>query len=371
MKVVVAHVPAGSGHQRAAEAIAFSLGTLAPEASVVLLNGLDGMDALYRWTFTRGYLGMIHRWPLVWGAAYGLSDWRLLRPLAERLHRISNAWHGRPLEEILRSHQPDVIVGTHFFPMEVAAWMKRSGRISARLITVITDLIAHSVWVVPGIDRYVVGSAASKEDLRSRGVSEERIQVLGVPIDPRFGQEGDRRALCTRLGLNPEQFTVLVASGGFGTGPVTDLIRFLGRVQEPMQVLVVSGKNPDLFQQLERMRRQIHHAMKVYGFVSNMHELMAVSNIMLSKPGGLSCAEAMARGLPLLLVAAIPGQESRNARVTVRMGTALQVTDLRGLPSLIGELRRQPARLLAMARRAKEMAHPEAASAVARLALLP
>lgn len=371
MKVVVTHVPAGSGHEQAAGAVAFSLSTLAPEVSVVLLNALDGMDGAYQWTFTRGYLGMVNRWPAVWGAAYGLADWKPLRRLAQTLHRISNAWHGRAFESILLSHRPDVIVGTHFFPMEVAGFLKRSGRLSARLITVVTDFLPHSVWVAPGIDRYVVASASTKEDLARRGVPESRIQVLGIPIDPRFGQPSERRALAGKLGLDPERFTVLVASGGFGTGPVFDLVRSLNRVREPMQVLVVSGKNPDLFQRLEKMRSSFPHTMKVYGFVSNMHELMSVSDIMVSKPGGLSCAEAMAEGLPLLLVAAIPGQESRNARIMVRMGTALEVPQPRRLPSLIEELRSQPARLLATARRAKEMALPESASAIARLALSP
>ncbi len=371
MKIVVTHVPAGSGHQRAAEAIAFSLSTQAPGTSVVLLNALDGADPIYQWSFTRGYIGLIDGCPAAWGAAYGITDWKPIRPLSQMLHRLSNAWHGRALESILLSHRPDVVIGTHFFPMEVAGHLKRSGRLSAQLITVMTDLLGHSVWIAPGIDRYVVGSAVSKEDLIRRGVADQQIHVLGIPIDPHFGEESDRRSLAGKLGLDPERFTVLVASGGSGTGPVCDLVRSLRRIQEPMQVLVVAGKNPDLFQRLERMRQEIHHSMKVYGFVSNMHELMAVSNIMVSKPGGLSCAEAMARGLPLLLVAAIPGQESRNARVMVRMGTALQVKGLRGLPSWIGELRRRPARLLAMARRAKEMAHPEAASAVARMALFP
>ena len=132
MKVLVAHVPAGAGHEKAAEAIALALQRVRPETETILLNGLEGMSSAYQWCFTQGYLNLIHRTPLLWGAAYYLADLKGLAWVAYKLHRFSNASYGRGLEGIVLRHNPDVLIGTHFFPMEVASFLKTRGRLSAR-----------------------------------------------------------------------------------------------------------------------------------------------------------------------------------------------------------------------------------------------
>ena len=266
-------------------------------------------------------------------------------------------------------HQPDVFIATHFFPAEVASYLKLKGRLSARLITVITDYLPHAVWICPGTDLYVVGSNVTKNELVDRGVAEEKVQVLGIPTDPKFSQRSDRRALAQRLGVDPERFTVLICSGGFGTGPMEQLFRILSAVSEPIQALIVTGKNTALFHRLEGLRSSIPHALKIYGFVNNMDELMDVSDLMITKPGGLSCAEAMTKGLPMILSSPIPGQESRNAQIVQRIGSAILAENVVRIPSLIQELRSNPARLQEMAQKGREASFPDAAFNVARIAL--
>ncbi len=369
MKIVVTHVPAGAGHQRAAEAVHGVLTQTHPEATVVLLNALDGVDPSYRWAFTRGYLGLIDGCSALWGAAYRLSDGLPFRHGITRIHRWSNAWHGRKLESLLLGHQPDVIIGTHFFPMEVAGFLKSRGRLQARLITVITDYLPHLVWTAKGVDLYAVACAETRQELVRRDVAEEKIRVVGIPIDSQFHRQEDRAALAAKLGLERDRFTVLIASGGFGNGPVPKLVETFLSIPESLQLLIVAGKNNSLFRQLEQMRRQTHHRVKVYGFVRNMHELMSVSDVMVTKPGGLSCAEAMAKGLPMVLIVPIPGQETRNARFIARSGAGVLAPSLQAVPVILNELRRNPKRLQEMAHRGREIARPEAASAVARLAV--
>lgn len=369
MKVVVTHVPAGSGHEKAAEAVSIALRQISPGTEIVLLNALDGMSAWYQWSFTQGYLDLIHRHPKLWGLAYHLLDLRGLAWAAYRLHRLSNALHGKILEEILLRRKPDVVVGTHFFPMEVAAYLKRKRRLHARLITVLTDFLPHSVWISPCIDTYVVGSPISRQALLARGIPAERIQVLGIPINPKFSLPLNRSEIQTRLGLRPDRPTLLFCSGGFGTGPVAEFLLALARVQDLLQVLVVTGKNSALLRRLERLREKIPHPVKLYGFVDNMEELMTASDLLVTKPGGLSCAEAMAKGLPLLLVSPIPGQETRNARLLEQHGIAVQARSLKEFPTLVEQLLGDPGRRQEMARRGKAASFPDAASSVARWVL--
>ena len=367
MKTLVTYVPAGSGHEKAAEAICTTLRENDPSAETILLNGLDGMSAWYQWSFTQGYLDMIHRMPVLWGAAYHLLDIRDLAWAAYKLHRISNASHGKKLETILERYRPDAVVGTHFFPMEVAAYLKTKGRIQARLITVITDFLPHSVWISPGIDRYAVAAEWTREELLRRGVAPEKIQVTGIPIHPKFSRKGNRQELAKKLGLRVDQWTVLIGAGGFGTGPVDRLVDTFARISEPLQILVVTGKNTALLRRLEAARERSHHNVVLYGFVDNMDELMDVSDLMVTKPGGLSCAEAMAKGLPMLLNSPIPGQEARNARLLEQAGIAMQALRLEDLPRQIGELRKDPSRLRTMAELGRRASFPRAAETVARM----
>ena len=368
MKVLVTHVPAGSGHEKAAEAVSNAVRKIRPDAEVTLMNGLDGMSSAYQWAFTQGYLGVIHKYPALWGAAYHLLDLQGLALGAYKLHRLGNASHGKVLEGILMRHNPDVCIATHFFPAEVASYLKMKGLLKAKLITVITDYMPHSVWISLGTDAYVVGMELTKQELVRRGIPPEKIHVLGIPTDPKFGRKGDRQAVAARLGLDPEMFTLLIVSGGFGTGPVEPLVHALRNIREPLQALVITGKNTALYHRLENLRSTFPHNLKVYGFVDNMDELMDVSDLFVTKPGGLSCTEAMMKGLPMVLVAPIPGQEIRNAWIIEKFGAAVLAGPVKKAPGIIQELRRDPARLKEMAHRGSSAGRPNAAMETARLA---
>ncbi|MBI3332509.1 MAG: hypothetical protein HYZ93_00240 [Candidatus Omnitrophica bacterium] len=368
MKAVVTYVPAGSGHQRAAEAIHQALTEQGDSTRPTLLDALDGADAGYRWAFTRGYLNLIDRNPLVWSLLYHLTDLSLLSRAVQLLHRLNNRWHGRGLEKILLDERPDAVVATHFFPAEVASHLKSRGGCSFRLITVITDYLPHALWIAPGVDAYAVASPQSREALIRRGVPPERIHVLGIPIHPRFAGRADRIPLAHQLGLDPERFTLLIGSGGAGTGPVTSIVASLDAVRQPIQILVVAGKNAALFESLEKLRARIRHPIKVYGFIDNMDELMDVSDLIITKPGGLTCAEALAKGLPLFLTAPIPGQESRNARLLEEMGTAVWIRRIKEIPQRLSGFLETPQRLERLRQKAREAARPQAALEIARLA---
>lgn len=369
MKILVAHVPAGSGHERAAQAVVAGFAQFNHTIDAVLLDAIQGGDPYYRWAFTQGYTRLISQAPFLWGLMYYLTDCPILTRLSQKLHRLENARHGKGFEKLLLSAQPDAIIATHFFPIEVAAFLKRTGRLSSRVIAVITDYLPHALWIAPGVDRYVVGFPETKEELIKRGVAPEQISVLGIPIDPKFSKQNDRVNLAKRLGLMAGCFTVLIASGGLGTGPIVSLVKTLGRVKEKMQLLVVTGKNASLFKRLSTLGPQTPHSMKVYGFVHNMDELMDLADLMLTKPGGLSCTEAMAKGLPFVLICPIPGQESRNGWLLSKMGVAAWAGGLQNLPGILLKLRREPQRLQTLAEKGKAAARPHAALEIAALAV--
>jgi processive 1,2-diacylglycerol beta-glucosyltransferase len=369
MKVVVTYAPAGVGHQRASEAVVEAIHRLNPNCQTILINALDGSDPFYRWAFTKGYQLTIERMPLVWMLLYHFSDIRLLSRWAGRIHRLSNARHAQGLARLFNDLDPDVIIGTHFLPMEVAGFLKAQRAIGARVISVLTDYLPHRFWISEGIDAYVVAGPLSKEELIRRGVPASRIHPLGIPIMPAFLEEEDRTAVAQRLGLDPQRFTVLLISGGLGTGPMAALVKAFLHLSEKLQLIVVCGKNQALLHTLERLRPTIPHKLILYGFTHSVHTLMSVADVVVTKPGGLTCAEALAKGLPMVFLTPIPGQEVRNARYLVSEKVALWVSSPKEAVSFVDQLRRHPDRLDRLRREALRIAKPQAAWDIARLAI--
>lgn len=363
MTFVATYASAGEGHRRAAEALA-----QAPQGDTVELRDcLIGSAAWFRWTYTEGYLRLVRSFPMVWGGLYAATDrWGGCLWLRS-LRRWGNARQGRALEEWLVAAQPSALITTHFFPVEVACALKRTGQLRSKILCVITDWLPHTFWICPEVDHYAVAAEATREMLIHRGVPTDRVTVTGIPIRRAFAEPLDRAEAARRLGIDPERFTLLIGSGGFGVGPLQGLASALAQARGPYQLLVVAGRNLALQKTLEAVRRRIPHPMKVYGFIQNMESLMAASDLLISKTGGLTCAEAMAKGLPMIAVAPIPGQETRNATVLIKEGAAIRLRRLQDLPRWIEELR-HPERLEPLRAAARRLGRPHAAEAVLKIA---
>ncbi len=365
--LVATYAAAGEGHRRASEAVA-AAAAWRQDVTVTLRDCLEGSAAWFRWIYTQGYLTLVRRAPACWGALYEFMNVVGAARGLRALRRLGNHGQEGAFVAWLLDRQPDVVVATHFFPVEVVAALKRRGRLRTKLLCVITDWMPHSFWLAPEVDRYAVASETTRQALLRRGIPNDRITVTGIPIDCRFAVPLDRATAAARLGLDPTRRTILVGSGGFGLGPVEALVRVLGTVRGPYQLLVVAGRNEALRRAVEGLRARIPHPMTVYGFVHNMDELMAAADLLISKSGGLTCAEAMARRLPMLVVSPIPGQETRNSAVLSREGAAAPLRRVAEIVPYVERLQR-PDGLAVMAAAARRLGRPEAAQAVLDTAL--
>ena len=338
MKIIVVYASSGAGHQKAAEAV-YQVLSGRREMTVRLIDSLEYTTPLFRLLYPRLYLFLVRHLPLVWGFFYDGLNFTLIGPLLKRLRRGLNAMNGRRLENFFLSEKPDVIVSTHFFGTEVASALKKRGKLKSRLITIVTDLAVHSVWVSSQVDAYVVGSVDTQESLMRRRVPSEKIALLGIPIHPIFEKEEERASLTRKLGVDPQRFTVLIASGGFGVGPIGTLVARLSR-NEQLQLLVVCGHNRSLYRRLASRVAPLKGRVFLYGFVDNIHELMSVSDCMVSKSGGLTMSEALAKKLPTFILYPIPGQETGNRDVLVRHHVAIPVASIPGLEKHFEDLDR-------------------------------
>ena len=242
-------------------------------------------------------------------------------------------------------------------------------------MVIITDLFPHRVWFAEPAEAFVVGASPTYELCRQRGIAAQRLHLLGIPVSASFAAPLDREAALRALGLKPGRRTVLIAGGGMGVGPIAELVGRLlvmdaDRAQR-LQLIVVCGDHDQLRRSLDRLSRQARMPIRVFGFVETMAELMRMSDLLVTKAGGLTITEALATGLPLIICSVIPGQEQLNARYVASQGAAIMA--LRA-PEVIDAIRRlldDPAAVREMQERARALAFPRAAESVVERLILP
>jgi processive 1,2-diacylglycerol beta-glucosyltransferase len=228
-------------------------------------------------------------------------------------------------------------------------------------VSVVTDFEAHALWMDGCVDLYCVAAEETKARLVARGAPAENVVATGIPISARFSAKTDVQAVRRNMGLRDDLPILLVPSGGFGMGPIGQILAQLDKVEREFQTIVVTGKNEELRRELAAQDRK--HPTHVLGYASNMHELMAISDLLLTKPGGLTTSEALAMGKPLFIFNPIPGQEAANSDFLLERGAAAKVNRAEDLPYRLEQLLGTK-KLSEMARAATVLGRPNAARAV-------
>lgn len=314
MKVLILYASAGQGHKKAAEAIHRWLTARQPEADVRFIDVLDHSSGLLRFSYIQAYDFMVRKAQWLWSAVFYATSPRLPLGLSRFFNDLLNRLTAPRLEALIRAEAADLVISTHFLPSQIAACLKRGKKISSRLVTVVTDFGVHPFWEAEGTDLYCVASESTRRQLLQLGAPAESIRVTGIPVDPMYAQSADKIALRRKLGIPEGAFTVLVVTGSFGIGPLEEIA---GLLHLDCHVLVVCARNKALFQRLSGLAIC---NVTVYGFVNNMNELMAASDLAVTKPGGLSSSELLALGTVPVFISAIPGQEMENVRALSREG---------------------------------------------------
>lgn len=369
-RILVLSASVGAGHLRAAEAVTLALRQLAPEATVANVDVLDYTNAAFRKLYARAYLDLVNRAPYLLGYFYDLMDQPTsaehkrdrLRVLVERLNLLA-------LLRFLKAEPWDIVVNTHFLPAEMIAALRKREELTTPQLTVTTDFETHRLWVNQPCDHYFTATEEGAINLQHWGVPAGDITVSGIPIHPAFSQAKDRCECLARQGLEGKRPIVLQLAGGFGVGPVEQLAARLLAIEVPLELVVVAGRNEELKARLEKITPPAQHRLKVLGFTTQMDELMAVADLVVTKPGGLTTSETLARGAAMVVVNPIPGQESRNSDYLLENGAAVKVNNLATLPHKLTQILRDPQRLAQLKANARRLGKPQAAFTVAQMAL--
>ena len=362
MRILIATITAGGGHLAAAAAVDEAWRALHPEDVVERIDLLKFFSPLHRKIHSDGYLKLIERAPELWGMVFAKTDNPKVARSLNKLKRAfpSNSRH--KFERHVKQFRPDIVLCTHYLPLELLGHHRdrRDGH-KPMTVSVITDFEAHALWMDSCVDLYCVAAEETKARLVARGAPPENIVPTGIPIAAKFSSKTDAKAVRKTYGLRDDQRVLLVLSGGFGMGPVAEILAELDKVPKEFQTVVVTGRNEELRRELAAQDRK--HPTHVLGFTSNMHELMAVADLVITKPGGLTSSEALAMGKPLFILNPIPGQEAANSDFLLERGAAGKVNRVEDLSYRIGQLLGSK-KLAEMASAAKLLGRPHAARSV-------
>lgn len=352
-KILILSGNLGDGHKQAAKALLEASAIYAHEAEVQVLDFMELVSPRLHLVSKYIYLKGVDTFPRLYGYLYDKT--REQNMMSQLLKKIAVFGISHLLDRI-HHFQPTIVVST--FPAAAAAMsiLKQNGMVKLPSVTVITDHTDHSYWIHSNTDLYIVGSDPVRRALLRQHISDFQITVTGIPVRSSFCQSYNPVSLREKFGLSLTQPTILIMGGGCGMmgDGVLDLLRS-DSLQTPMQFIIVCGRNEKLRAHLKVILKDSKHRILLTGFVDNIHEWMALSDLIITKPGGLTTSEAIASELPMLLYRPLPGQEKDNAEVLVQAGVALYAKEDYDLLILLKKCFEHPQLLMSMRAQAKQI----------------
>lgn len=366
-KILILTIKVGAGHTKAAEAMKEAFVQQSPDNIVEIVDAFDYANPLLGKMIVTTYMELIKVTPYLYNYLYTKAELKADSFSKKEFIKILNKFTDSKLVALIDEFQPDVIICTHPFPMGILSIIKEKLELNIPIVAAITDFTVHPFWIFDNVETYIVAAPQLKEILIGMGVREDKIMVTGIPIDPKFNLSLDKTQVRVKLGIGSKPPALLIMGGGLGLGPLKNIVKTLNKSDLDYQLLVVVGKNKSLQKKLIDMLPNLRLNIKVYGFIENIYEFMEISTLIITKPGGLTSSEALAKGLPMILIDPIPGQEERNCDFLIKSGVALRAADEDSLIKTLQRLTDNPEEALQMKERAKDLGSPESASRVAEL----
>ncbi|XJZ28269.1 glycosyltransferase [Bacillota bacterium Lsc_1132] len=335
-KILILSGRFGEGHLQAAKAIQEAAKLKYPEVQTMVVDFMEwahpNLFPVSHFVYMKG----IKTFPQLYGFFYQKTY-----KSSSFSKKLNDAFSlgMRKMLHLLAAYKPSVVVSTYPFASSVLSKLKENGLTNVPLVTVITDHTHHSYWLHPYTDQYMVGSKQIKEKLIRLGIQAKKIATTGIPIRTTFLEKSDKQAVMEKYQLEKSKPTILIMGGGeglIGKGMLDP--KTLEQFPQPLQLLVLCGHNEKLREQLLSELACSKHSIKLLGYIERVDELMAVSDMIITKPGGVTTSEALAMELPMLLYKPLPGQEQDNARFLTASGAAVIAQNPTELYALLADM---------------------------------
>ncbi|WP_195238871.1 MGDG synthase family glycosyltransferase [Romboutsia sp. 1001285H_161024_C4] len=364
-KVLIMSASTGGGHNRAARAIKEELEQKTIDGFNIQCEIVDSLKLVNNTMdkiISRGYEKSAIYTPKAYGSVYRFSETSLVSK-NEFKGNLLTSLMAKKFKKLLNDSKPDLIIGTHPFPMIALSTLKKHSDGGSDhglhlgdhhdtidvppMISVLTDYTTHSTWIQNEIDYYIVGHEYVKELLAYEGVDTEKIKPFGIPVEKSFLSNREKEEVLNELGLSSDKLTVLLMGGSFGAGNIKETLEELLNIDRDFQILVITGRNESLKEKLEKKLATHNHNKNicVLGYTNKMNDILASIDVLITKPGGLTTTEALLKDVPMIVPYYIPGQEEENLDFLSNCGAALRTTKKYSLSVLLKVLIDDPSRL--------------------------
>ena len=394
-KVLIMSDSTGGGHNRAARAIKEELTNKSINGITIdceIIDSLKIVNGTMDKLISRGYEKSAKYTPKAWGGVYKLTESNLISRNEFKDNPLTSII-SRKLKKLVEIKKPDLIIGTHAFPMIALSTLKKHSQLHTDgetntfaegfhryyedlnippLMTVLTDYTTHSAYIQNEIDYYIAGHEYVKELLIEDGIDEEKIKPYGIPVEKSFLTNRDRETVLSELNLDPNKFTVLLMGGSFGAGNIKETLDELVSIDRDFQIIVITGRNKSLKEKLEKSllssETTIDKNICVLGFTDKMNDLLSSVDILVSKPGGLTTTESLLKEVPMIIPYFIPGQEEENLDFLSNCGASLRTSKKYTLSVILKVLIDNPDRIKMLKENIKSIKKLNASQDIAKLA---
>lgn len=371
-KVIIFYASYGGGHLSAARSIKENMETNYEDIDVKLIDCMEYVNKTVNKITTKAYSEMAKKAPKTWGRVYWKSQ---KGPLAQ-ISTTSNKILSIKLYKLLKDFEPNLIVSTHPFGSQMCAYLKKHGKLNAKIATVMTDYAPHDQWLVFNkyVDYYFVSHDGMKKELHEKGIPNEKIFATGIPLSNKFLLKYDKPTILKSFGLSPDKKTVLFFGGGeFGLGKTQTFKIFKSFVECPenIQIVAISGKNQKMKEAFENLVESLNKkdSVKILEYTNHVPELMSISDLVVTKPGGLTTTESLASGLPIVVINPIPGQEEENASYLEKNKVAIWLKKDDNVEAILKDLFSNPEKMQEMKIRARLLAKKNSTKDICKILL--
>ncbi len=287
-KILLMYISEHSGHHQASIALEKAILARDTQAQVLNMNAFKYTNPVIEKITHETYMRIIKKQPHIWGYLY---DNPAVAKKTKRLRSIVDTAGAKKIGRLIRKFNPGAIGCTQAFPCGLVAEYKKTNHANIPLVGILTDYAPHSYWIYDEVDVYVVPSKETGQTFMKKGVPSGKIKALGTPIDPLFETPLNKNEIRRKVGISSRQPVVLVMGGTYGIGPDEKFIKALDNCRRDFQVIVATGVNKKLFKKIKRIERSYKKKLITMGFAGNVHELMGISDIIVTKPCGMTTAE--------------------------------------------------------------------------------
>ncbi len=368
MKVLILSITAGGGHNSTAKALATYFEEHGAEAKVV--DTYAYLNKILGDTVSKGYLFAISNVQYPYEKIYSHLEKRDKNAHQMSATRLSNYFFLRKMKKLIRNYEPDAIVCTHIFAGIIVDILKQKQEISAKTYGILTDFVFHPYWE-EGLhfDYIITPNELLTRQAKLKGYSESQVLPLGIPIHPKFAEERDKAACRQELGLEPDVKTILIMGGSMGYGHMEGTVEELDKLEYPFQMICICGGNDTAKANIDEKMTSYRHKVINYGFTDQVDRMMSAADCIVTKPGGLTTSEALAKRLPLIINSKIPGQENRNTVFLLNCGVAMATGEATTTEEVVYQLFANPKRMESMAEAIEMIRKPNATADICEFIL--